>query len=242
MCCSLKRLFRVGFVSFGNQRQTYKIHNLGSLDEAFFIQGGSRRKGLKIKAEKTLKKSEKTMTTKEVAKALGINEYSVIRIAKKCLPNKMFEHGKPAFYSEAEVTIMLDHVKHNNNRTDLTSTTGCGSLSTSLELDLQLKKAYALSEQTHKEIERILELKLESVTAEKEALQIELDRSKEWYSIKRMEKLNKGMHFDWRLLKKESQRLGVEVKQVFDANYGNVNAYHSSVWESLFFDTLNYGD
>ncbi len=239
---------------------------------------------------------------------------------------------------------MLDHIKHSNNRTDLTPTTGCGSLTTSLELDLQLQKAYALSEnqanqgreslvvkksvtqanhkvttkelaemlgvttriiqitvkelakknsrlfehiesnsqggylfneaqatsikielQNHTKIakngfntltiandlemleiqrrlseyqtRRIAELQLQN-----DNLKIKLDESKEWYSIKRMEKLNKGQHFDWRLLKKESERMGVEIKEVFDANYGKVNAYHISVWESLFFDALNYGD
>ena len=86
------------------------------------------------------------------------------------------------------------------------------------------------------------ELELKRIAAEKESLKIQLDRSKEWYSIKRMEKLNEGQHFDWRVLKAESEKMGVEVKKVFDANYGEVNAYHVSVWESLYFDTLNYGE
>lgn len=55
-----------------------------------------------------------------------------------------------------------------------------------------------------------------------------------------MEKLNKGMLFDWRMLKRESERLGIEVKKVFDQNYGEVNAYHKDVWESLYFDTLDF--
>ena len=107
---------------------------------------------------------------------------------------------------------------------------------------MQLQKAYALSEQTHKEIERILKLKLESITKEKESLQIELDRSKEWFSIKRMEKLNPGKKFNWKILKSESKKLGVKIGKTFDQNYGEVNTYHISVWESLYFDTLNYGE
>ena len=35
---------------------------------------------------------------------------------------------------------------------------------------------------------------------------------------------------------------GKEIKKVFDANYGEVNSYHFSVWESLYFDSLNYGE
>jgi len=78
------------------------------------------------------------------------------------------------------------------------------------------------------------------IESQKEALQIELDNSKEWYSIKRMEKLNPTQKFNWRLLKKESERLNIEIKKVFDANYGEVNTYNVKVWESLFFDVLNY--
>lgn len=81
-----------------------------------------------------------------------------------------------------------------------------------------------------------------ALSIEKETLRITLDESKEWYSAKRMEKLNQGQRFSWRLLKNESRRLGVPVKKVFDQNYGEVNAYHIAVWESLYFDTLSYAD
>ena len=36
------------------------------------------------------------------------------------------------------------------------------------------------------------------------------------------------------------EKLEKDVKKVFDQNYGEVNAYHISVWESLYFDALNY--
>lgn len=75
---------------------------------------------------------------------------------------------------------------------------------------------------------------------DKTELEIKLDEAKEWYSIKRMEKLNPPRKFNWRELKAESLRMGKEIKKVFDQNYGEVNAYHSSVWESLYFDTLNF--
>lgn len=73
-------------------------------------------------------------------------------------------------------------------------------------------------------------------------LQIELDQSKEYITIKRMEKLNPGCSFNWRLLKSVSQRIGIQTKDVFDANYGTVKAYHVSVWESVYFDSINYPD
>ena len=50
----------------------------------------------------------------------------------------------------------------------------------------------------------------------RKALETELDRSKEWYSIKRVAHLNGVSYkvFDWRKLKLESQRQGYGVKTV----------------------------
>ena len=67
--------------------------------------------------------TKKTMTTKEVAEALKCNVKTVRENAKKCLPNKKIENGKPTFWNEAEVSVLLDFMKNNNNRTDLTCTT-----------------------------------------------------------------------------------------------------------------------
>ena len=68
------------------------------------------------------------------------------------------------------------------------------------------------------------------------ALETELNRSKEWYSIKRVAHLNGVSYkvFDWRRLKLESQRQGYGVKKIFDANYGEVNTYHVNVWEKVY--------
>lgn len=68
------------------------------------------------------------------------------------------------------------------------------------------------------------------------ALETELDRSKEWYSIKRVAHLNGVSYkfFDWRRLKLESQRQGYGVKKIFDANYGEVNTYHVNVLETVY--------
>lgn len=77
-------------------------------------------------------------------------------------------------------------------------------------------------------------LKLER--AKRQALEEELDRSKEWYSIKRVAHMNGRSHkdFDWRRLKRESERQGYGIKKIFDANYGFVNTYHMDVWEAVY--------
>lgn len=74
---------------------------------------------------------------------------------------------------------------------------------------------------------------LVAVEEEKERLQLELDRSKDWYSIKRVAALNgvSWKTFDWRKLKQVGEQMGYEVRKIFDANYGEVNTYHKEVWE-----------
>lgn len=79
---------------------------------------------------------------------------------------------------------------------------------------------------------------LKTEREQKQLLLAELDRSKEWYSIKRVAAMNGVVYkcFDWRLLKKVSADMGIEVKKIFDANYGEVNTYHCSVWEKTYPD------
>lgn len=62
------------------------------------------------------------------------------------------------------------------------------------------------------------------------ALQVQLDTSAEYCTIKRMEMLRHGQKFDWRRLKQTGVEMGVEAIDVFDQNYGTVKAYHESVW------------
>jgi phage regulator Rha-like protein len=73
-------------------------------------------------------------------------------------------------------------------------------------------------------------LRLAADQADKiESLSIELDRSKEYASIKRIEKVT-GKRYSWRKLKAQGHEMGIESKEVFDANYGTVKAYRADVW------------
>lgn len=80
------------------------------------------------------------------------------------------------------------------------------------------------------------QVKNKALAAEKNKLQIELDYSKEWYSIKRVAALNgvSWKSLDWHRLKDRSVQMGYGVKKVFDANYGEVNTYHCDVWEAVY--------
>lgn len=63
-----------------------------------------------------------------------------------------------------------------------------------------------------------------------------MDYSKEWYSIKRVAKLNgiSWKSISWRKLKQASADSGLGIKKIFDANYGEVNTYHVKAWEAAY--------
>lgn len=66
------------------------------------------------------------------------------------------------------------------------------------------------------------------------ALEIELDRSKRFSSVKRMEMLYHGQKFNWRELKSTCALMGLEPIDIFDANYGTVKAWPADVWREVY--------
>lgn len=73
-----------------------------------------------------------------------------------------------------------------------------------------------------------------------EAKTEELDESKDWYTIKRRAMIL-GISwklYNWRALKRLSILADKPIKKVFDANYGEVNLYHLSIFET-YEKTLN---
>lgn len=66
------------------------------------------------------------------------------------------------------------------------------------------------------------------------ALQIELDQSKLFSSVKRMQMIYHGQKFDWRKLKSAAQEMHSEPIDIFDSNYGTVKSYHADVWLEVY--------
>ncbi len=84
-------------------------------------------------------------------------------------------------------------------------------------------------------LEALLEAEREKsrLALESNELKIQLDESKEYFTVKRVASLN-GLDWrsiSWRRLVATSGAMECEIKKVFDANYGTVNAYHISVWQ-----------
>lgn len=182
-------------------------------------------------------KSEKLMNVSAIAESLGVSKDTVRNAISRVFPQKI-QNGKTTLLNEAEVTLLLDEIRKNRKVTEqltFEASSKVANAETSLTPALMIKQAMELAEKGY-------QLELARIKAEKENLQIQLDESKEWYSIKRMQKLNPDEDFSYTLLKKESRKLDIPIKKVFDSNYGEVNAYHREVWESLYSDTIDYGD
>lgn len=70
-------------------------------------------------------------------------------------------------------------------------------------------------------------------------LEIELDKSKQYATVKRMEMLYHGQEFNWRRLKSAAVEMSLPAIDVFDANYGTVKAYHADVWREAYAIEIN---
>lgn len=65
-------------------------------------------------------------------------------------------------------------------------------------------------------------------------LAVELDRSQQYATVKRMQMLYHGQKFNWRELRSISKEMDLPAIDIFDANYGTVKAYHADVWREVY--------
>jgi len=65
-------------------------------------------------------------------------------------------------------------------------------------------------------------------------LEEQLDRSKQYITVKRMSMIQHGQKFNWRELKSTAAAMEIPAIDVFDQNYGTVKAYHADVWREAY--------
>lgn len=68
---------------------------------------------LSARNDVSLAQNDVSITTRELAEQLGTRPNVITENAKKCLPNKRIENGKPTYWSKAEVTVLLEFMKSN---------------------------------------------------------------------------------------------------------------------------------
>jgi hypothetical protein len=66
-----------------------------------------------------------------------------------------------------------------------------------------------------------------------EELEIELDKSKQFASVKLCE-IKTKKKFDWHRLRNYCTSHELEMKKIFDSNYGEVNSYPAQAWEDVY--------
>ena len=105
-------------------------------------------------------------------------------------------------------------------------------LITNPDLIIELAKALKSEQEAHMETIELLE----------EACAL-LDETMSYFTIRRVAKLN-GLpwrHFNTRRLANASEFLGYEVRDAFDANYGETPSFHIDVWRNEY-PECDYGE
>lgn len=106
------------------------------------------------------KTTEEKITTRQLAEQLGTSPKVVLENAKKCLPNKKIENGKPTYWTQWEVTVVLDWMKnHDGNHSSDLYFQSKGALTTELTPALKIKKAMELMMEGYEEELTILRAK-----------------------------------------------------------------------------------
>jgi hypothetical protein len=187
---------------------------------------------------KEISTTEKTMTVRQVALVLTVSKDTVLNCIKRIMPNKL-QRGKKTELNEAEVSLVSKELKHNSYsmaKQTVETVSIVKNVTTEREENETIANAMLILKRRSDEYKHRAEI-AENKNTE---LLIQLGESKYYITVKRMEALNKGKCFEWRALKAESIKLNILPKDTFDQNYGSVKAYHVKVWESLYFDGINY--
>lgn len=85
---------------------------------------------------------------------------------------------------------------------------------------------------------KLHEIEAAPIKAELKEANIQLQKDKQWWSIKRVAVITNTSwkDYSWKKLKEASIKTGHDVKKVFDANFSQVNAYHEDAWKEVYPD------
>jgi prophage antirepressor-like protein/phage antirepressor YoqD-like protein len=102
------------------------------------------------------------ISTTEFAKQLKTTNDVILSNARKCLPDKTIENGKTTYWDKKEVTLIIDYMQKNNNRTDLTTFDTVSKVSTELTPALKIKQAMLLMQEGYEEELAIIKQRAET--------------------------------------------------------------------------------
>ena len=104
------------------------------------------------------KKANNLISTSELAKQLNCKNNTITENAKILFPNKIIENGKTTYFTEAETTLIIDKLQHNNSNQNNLSSSVIG-IKTSLTPALKIKQAMEMMQEAYEEELEILKLK-----------------------------------------------------------------------------------
>lgn len=168
--------------------------------------------------------SDNYMTVRQVAQALGVSRDTVKGSIRRLFPNLM-QVGKTTRLTEAQIACISKELKNNDFMlSHITDEESSSVINATTEMEVLANVQQAMNQ-----LNMLYQQKLQ----EARQLQIELDRDKEWFTVKRV-MIETGKEYPWRPLKQYSEANGYDIKKAFDKNYGEVNAYHIEVWNKVY--------
>lgn len=178
---------------------------------------------------KLVKKNDERMTIQEVAKTIGCTPETIKMYVRELWPGFM-RRGVTTYLTEDQMTIVLDRIK----------TPVASGHSANLQVQLvgvSTSKSRALRvARLNAEIQKELEAEIAELKASEHDLQLRLGEAQEWFTVKRVASIN-GIDWrsiSWRELKEASDYMAMPIHKEFDANYGEVNSYHVSVFKHCY--------
>jgi hypothetical protein len=161
------------------------------------------------------------MTVKEVSEILNLDKRTIQMKVKELYP-ELIESRKTTYLNQSQVTAVKIACEKKF------------AVKTDLEKELIIHQAMMFQQ------EKITTLQTENkqLQTQNENLQIELDESKQWYSVKRVKSLGYVNWISarrmWNPLKKWSIENDYQIISIFDANYGEVKTYHADAWKAVY--------
>ena len=160
--------------------------------------------------------SEKTMSVKEIAKAMGVSTDTVKNCIRRIMPGKM-QHGKTTFLNEQEVAMISKELKSNAQVTNqLTREAGSRVANTTTEAEI-----IANYKQATEALVSMLNMKNQELQTQNNNLKIELDESKEWTTLQKYFN-SKGWETNRNKLSQLSKilgNLGYERRKIYSVEY-----------------------
>lgn len=159
----------------------------------------------------------KTTTVKELSEMLGVSREAIRKHVRELFP-ELINHGIAIVLNEYHVTAI---------KSRMVQSTQVVSVSTDLDM---MQKA--------NDVMAWMASKLKIAQKENEHLQIELDESLQWHTVKKVKTL--GYLNDvtarkaWGPLRTWSLENDYQIKTIEDVNYGTVKLYHSDAWRAVY--------